>query len=271
MDALRWLRSGRITRHEADLLLDRSAGDTYPDLADLLATAAAPARPEELAGERAALAAFRREYRPAGRDARSGVGPAEAAAASKAAASKAAARSAARRSRRRGLVVATLAATVAFVGGTAYAAGTGRLPDPVQRHLHEAFAGVPAPDPRDTPSPLPGTVTASATAAPNEAQLTALCRAWQANRADPAAPTLRPDEQRTLGDAAGGANRIQQFCATLAGSPSPGTTTTTKPGNPSPGVPPTTPPGKRDGNGNNGNGNGHGNGNNGNGKGNGNG
>jgi hypothetical protein len=159
-------------------------------------------------------------------------------------------------------VVAALSVAVALIGGTAYAAGAGRLPDPVQRQLHEALAdmGVPAPGPRGTPPPAsrpPSPSVSAATSAgasPGVARLLDLCRAWRADRANPGAPQLRPDDRRVLADAAGGPNRIDGFCAALAGTPAPsgaapavptpGTATPGRPGNPNPGGPPATPPGK---------------------------
>jgi hypothetical protein len=162
-------------------------------------------------------------------------------------------------------VVAVLAGVVALVGGTAYAAGAGRLPDPVQRQLHEALAGVGVPPPATRGVPSPGSKPASAPAptatSPGDTRLLALCRAWQATRTTPGAPQLRPDEQRVLADAAGTTARIEQFCAALAGPTAsgsatpaapakPGTPTPGKPGNPNPGGPPATPPGHGNGKGN---------------------
>lgn len=245
---LRWLRSGRISRREAARLLDRTpAADAHPGLADLFAAATAPARQGELTGERAAVAAFRREYRRAGPDTTRG---------------RAGRGTAPRGSRTRRVVTAALATVVALVGGTAYAAGAGRLPDPVQRQLHEALAGVgvPPPDPRDTSTPVPGSASAPAPSGttPGDTRLLGLCRAWQNARATPGAPQPRPDEKRALAEAAGGPNRIEEFCAALVATapgatpatstpaiPSPVTTTPGKPGNPDPGGPPATPPGRR--------------------------
>ncbi|GIJ54852.1 hypothetical protein [Virgisporangium aurantiacum] len=270
MDVLRWLRSSRISRREAAHLLDRSPiGDEHPGLADLLAAATAPARSDEVAGERAAVAAFRREYRPAdtGTAPAPGTVPAAGVAAGSATGRRgstarrpATHRPGPRRLPGRGVVVAALATVVALVGGTAYAAGSGRLPDPVQRQLHEALAGVgvPPPDPRDTPtrtlvsaSPVPSG------SSPADVRLLGLCRAWQAARAAPGAPQPRPDDKRALVEAAGGANRIEAFCAALVATapgatpsssapagPAPVTTTPGRPGNQNPGGPPATPPGQ---------------------------
>jgi hypothetical protein len=252
---LRWLRSGRVTRRDAQQLLDRAAPEDAPrGLVDLLAVASAPPRPDELAGERAAVAGFQRAYRPDAAGER-GAGPR---------------RSPARRPRRRRVAVVAAVAVVALFGGTAYAAGTGILPEPVQRQLHEKLAGVgfPPPEPGDTPEPR--TSPAASPSPPARTLLLALCRTWRETRAGPGRPELRPDEERVLADAAGGRNRIESFCAALAGTPASGTPTTSapgkpektiKPGNPNPATPPTKPPGQGDGQGNgNRNGTGRGNG-----------
>lgn len=234
MDVLRWLRPHRISRREAEHLLDRLPAVAVPDVADLLAAAGAPARPDELAGEKAAVAAFRAAYGPAEPEKPKG------------------------RPVRRAVLVAALSAVVALVGGTAYAAQTGRLPDPVQQRFHETFAGVPAPEPdvRTSPTQRPSPTTTATTAAAPPAVLD-LCRAWQATRSRPGQPSLRPDEQRELAAAAGGQNRIESFCAGLAASPTPsgsspagpgatgGPDSTGKPGNPDPGTPPTAAPGRK--------------------------
>ena len=55
-----WWRRRTLPKAEAERLLDGGAGDSA--VADLLRAASGPARPGELAGERAAVAAFRQEY-----------------------------------------------------------------------------------------------------------------------------------------------------------------------------------------------------------------
>jgi hypothetical protein len=232
-----------VSRRDAELLLDRSPTDgAHAGLVDLLAAASAPPRRPELAGERAAVAAFRREC---------GARPA-------APARPLAVRS---RPRRHRVAVAALSVVAALVGGTAYAAGTNRLPDPVQRRLHEALSGVGVPAPSPSPSP-----PASPGASPDPAYLTQLCRAWQVTRTTPGEPRIRPDEQRTLAAAAGGPTRIADYCAALTAPPSAGPSASTTPdvhGNSDPGRPPATPPVVPPvvppGNGGNGNGTGNGN------------
>jgi hypothetical protein len=232
-----WLRFGphRVTRRDADRLLDGDSAGAHPDLADLLATVAGPARPEELAGERAAVAAFRREFRPAT------TAPARA-----------------RRRRRRAGIVAALTAAVLAVGGTAYAATTGRLPDAVQRAVDGVFAGggpsgspgTPSPTGSvgTTPSPA-GSVADPAVTAPSgpgpgvdEARLKGLCRSWEATRGNPHANAISPEDLRLLATAAGGEDRIEAFCAALRDRPA--EPASDKPGNPNPGGGrPTAPPG----------------------------
>jgi hypothetical protein len=234
----RWLGFGpeRVTRRDADRLLDGGSAGAHPDLADLLATAAGPARPEELAGERAAVAAFRREFRPAP------AAPARA-----------------RRPRRRAGIVAALTAAVLAIGGTAYAATTGRLPDAVQRAVDGVFSGddpsgasgspTPSGSVATTPSPTGSAadppVTAPSGPGPgvDEARLKGLCRAWEATRANPHANAISPEDLRVLAAAAGGEDRIEAFCAALPSRPTE-PPASDKPGNPNPGGGrPTAPPG----------------------------
>ncbi|MET7392406.1 hypothetical protein ABZS66_02775 [Dactylosporangium sp. NPDC005572] len=182
----------------------------------LLAAAAAPARPHELAGEEAAVAGYRRVYGT--------VRP--------------------RRRRRRFAVLAALTAVGVSFGSAAYAASTGRLPDPIQRTVHSFVEGVPAPAVAEPP-PTP----ASAAPRPSSAaaELVTLCRAWEAFRADPHSPPVTGADRRRLADAAGGERFITDYCRQLLGAPaaspstpastSASTSPPTKPGNPSPGVP----------------------------------
>jgi hypothetical protein len=226
-----------LTAREAEqLLTGKPAGPDLRGLSRLLSAAAAPARPGELAGERAAVEGFRRAYR----------------------------RPAARRSRRiavalrRTVVVkAATGAVVLFVGGTALAAGTGSLPDPAQQSAHDLL-GVPAPRHHEPPGrtddgqrtggtptgrpPSPPTVVPSTPAGaapgttPTGPDLAQLCRTYLAalaahHEADPAVP-----EQ--LAAAAGKPNKIVPYCTHLLG------------GNPPAGNNPTGGPGNGNGNGN---------------------
>ncbi|WP_238007298.1 hypothetical protein KZZ52_02485 [Dactylosporangium sp. AC04546] len=190
-----------------------------PDhVASLLAAAAAPARPHELAGEDAAVAGYRRVYgtaRPPGR-------------------------------RRRLAVLATLTAVGVSFGSAAYAASTGRLPDPIQRTVHSFVDGVPAPAVAEPP---PTPASTGPRPSPASADILALCHAWEAFRADPHSPPVTGADRRRLADAAGGERFVTDYCrqllsgpstaasASSSASPSVSTSASTKPGNPSPGVP----------------------------------
>jgi hypothetical protein len=207
-----------LTAREAEhLLTGPPAGPDLRGLGRLLAAAAAPARPGELAGERAAVEGFRRAYR----------------------------RSAERR-RRRPVVVAlrrtvvvkaATGAVVLFVGGTALAAGTGSLPDPAQQSAHD-FLGVPAPHHREpanrsddgrhqpgTPagqapsSPAATTPGAPAGAPPStppaSPDLAQLCRTYLAALGAHHEPD--PAVRDQLATAAGKPNRIVPYCDHLLG------------------------------------------------------
>jgi hypothetical protein len=242
----RWFpRSAAITRRAADRLLDRQpAGAANDDVARLLAAAAGPARPGELAGEREAVAAFRREF---GRETRTGV---------------AVAPRPARRPRRRVAAVAALSALLLAVGGTAYAASTGRLPDAVERVVEGMFTGG---DPAATPPSDPASPNGSTDAAPSPtgpasgatspaapggaapgvdvARLTGLCRSWEATRGNPNSNSISAEDLRVLATAAGGEDRIEAYCAALLNRPAQ-PRKSDKPGNPNPGGGrPTAPPG----------------------------
>ena len=192
----------------------------------LLAAVAGPARPDEIAGESAAVAAFTREYRPRPQPGTSAPRP----------------------GRRVGTAVAVSVAAL-LLGGTAYAAGTGQLPDALQEFLPGAAAPVPdrsaraAPTDRGsgraTPTPRPSTSPApqpSATEPADAAELERLCRSWTAFRADPHAGPVTAEERRTLAHAAGGENGIDGLCQRLLGPAPQPSTTTSKPGNPDPGA-----------------------------------
>ena len=209
---------------ESERLLAGAMTDRTP-LAAMLRAAAAPAQPEELSGERAAVDAFTAAYRPA---------PS----------------SPSRRTRRTALAT-LVAVSASLVAGTAFAAGTGHLPDPLQRGAHSLFAGVgvPAPAPpvasHPSSSPWPGPTgpRPAATDSPRPEELLALCRTWIAVQDDPHAGPVTAAQRHQLAAAAGGEPDITGYCRQLL-EPTPAPTahsTTTKPGNPSPGRKPSHP------------------------------
>ncbi len=243
----RWFaRSAAIGRRDADRLLDgEPTAGHHDELATLLAAAAGPARPDELGGEREAVAGFTREFR---REARTGAATARP-----------------RRPRRRVAAAAALSAVVLAAGGTAYAASTGRLPDAVERVVEGMFTGAdptsaPPSQPASPPGggttptvgasvPVPGGDPGGGVPGADQARLTGLCRSWEATRGNPHANAISSEDLRVLATAAGGEERIEAFCAALLnhapGPPAPSAASTPdRPGNPDPGNGrPTAPPG----------------------------
>ncbi|MEV7328036.1 hypothetical protein [Micromonospora sp. NPDC093244] len=224
-------------RAETERLLDaaRAAASPAPQhaplaapdpLAGLLAAAAAPARPGELAGEQEALAAFRA--------ARADQQPAVS-----------------RRSRRRRLTTGAVAwvgalAATATAAGVAFAAVTlDQPPDPSPPQAPSS----PRPSPTDagaSPSGDRGAVPDRATpGAPSAtgvtpsgalpaSQLRGLCRAWQAKKPDQREKALRTPGWRELVTAAGGPAQVGPYCQRLLHEATPAPTTSP--------VPPSTPP-----------------------------
>lgn len=230
-DAMRTSRTSRIAPDLAEQLLAGEPGaPEHAGLAKLLASAAAPARPHELAGEQAVVEAFVRARRePASR-----VQPP---------------RTRDARSPRFGrMAAAKVAAGVALVvaGGTAFAAETGYLPDPAQRRAHDLFSslGVPAPSTGPTvtsrpPSagPSAATGTAPATDPSASAATVALCRAWVAAQRGPHTQEIPADDLRALAAAAGGRDEIRAFCARLLGEDHGGAPSKSEPPSPTPSHP----------------------------------
>ena len=241
------------------------------ELDALISAVTVPAHPRELAGERAALAAFRVAQQTAARRTfvpdRSAKRPTLSVSA---------------------LVTRSMTAKLAFgivvlsLGGVGYAAQTGALPATAQDAAHRwlGAVGVPGSDP-DQPGISPGTVTTSPdqptatpseipstppTADPNGRSLVALCQDYD----DGDAAALTAPERRRLGTAAGGADRIEAYCAdTLTQDEGQdedpqGAPTLPTPPMPTPTTPPTSPPtggpdsGQGQGQGPNGNGNAYG-------------
>ena len=199
------------TRQAEQLLTGQPVGPDLRDLRRLLAAAAAPPRPGELAGERAAVEGFRRHYRrPVDRRRRT----------------------VAVALRRTVMVKAATGAVVLFVGGTALAAGTGSLPDPAQQSAHD-FLGVPGPRHHDpgpvdgkhhggNPAQVPGTAQPSGAATPTQSpspDLALLCRSYLASVSQNRDPD--PAVRQQLVVAAGKPNKIIPYCTHLLGVPAP--------------------------------------------------
>ncbi|GIJ52426.1 hypothetical protein Val02_93120 [Virgisporangium aliadipatigenens] len=220
--------TGRLDDERAERLLDGTATDDPDGLAALLADARGPARPDELTGEAAALAAFRHAH--------AAHEPAPLAAGEP-------------RHRRRLALALTGAAAALLLGGTAYAAGTGRLPDGLQRTAHDLLSGVgvPAPPtteasgtatqgaPALTPSPAPrASAVPTPTPTPDATVLIGLCRSWAATATNPNAKAISAEDLRILAAAAGGEAAIGAYCERLTAGPSAAPTPppeTAKPGN----------------------------------------
>jgi hypothetical protein len=182
------------------------AGPAHRGLAELLAAAKAPAHPEELAGRRAAVAAFA----AAGRDE---------------AVPEPVTRG--RRSRTARTLVANVTAVMVLLAGTgaAMAARAGHLPDAAQQRAHDLFSrlGVPAPPSTpDTPVSPPRTRPSRTVEPPSSGPVTTRppasvapvpagwCRAWAAEP--------EPGEEpwyRELVEAAGSEKEVAAYCAAL--------------------------------------------------------
>ncbi len=181
----------------------------------LLAAATAPASAGELLGEERAAAAFRSAaVMPAPSWIRD------------------------RRSRRVTGVVAVQAACALLVvaGGVALAAGTGVLPNP----LVDVSTSQPAPpsaapvSSRSTTGPSHGVSDSPPVDHPVPASVIGLCRAYEAHGGDSA--SMDSDAFGALVTAAGGADRVREFCvAVLADQPDTSGDEH---------APPTTPPGQ---------------------------
>jgi hypothetical protein len=222
-------RIRRIGSREAEQLLAADPnGSAYPDLSHLLVAAAAPPRPEELVGLRAAVAAFE----ATGQD-----GDLSVAVASR---RPVFARSVA--------VKAAAGVAVVLFSGTALAAETGNLPGASQQHAHDLFSalGVPPPDAdptptgppteRTTPTPAPSSGNHGATPDATSAATLGLCRSWQARQKNPKNKPMKAESLRVLAAAAGGEEHIAAFCTALLADDDKGKTATDDPS-----TAPTTP------------------------------
>ncbi|SBW18843.1 hypothetical protein FDG2_0851 [Candidatus Protofrankia californiensis] len=196
-------RPRRIDRDDAERMLrggpvDPQAGSD--PLADLLAAVAAPARADELAGEEAAVAAFREAHLvPVAQLRRK---PMIKTALAKLLTVK--------------IAVAAVAATA--VGGVTVAASTGVLSSPGE---HEAAAGVTTSASAQATDPF-AHVPAAGTVAP--ASLPALCHAYTdaaAHHPDKPGKTLDDPAFPLLITAAGGRDKVTTYCGEILKVPAP--------------------------------------------------
>ncbi|MGC4839483.1 hypothetical protein ACLQ3D_33755 [Micromonospora vinacea] len=182
-------------------------------VAALLAAAAGPVRPGELAGEEAALAAFR-----AARANPAPAGP----------------QPPRRRRVTTGAVAWIGAVAATATAGAAFAAVTrDRAPDPVvpapshpspSAHQSEPRSAGPgrsvAPGAPSPGAPPPVTATPPASTAPAD-QLHGLCRAWRAKKPDQREGALRTPAFQRLVTAAGGPADVEAYCQRLVPEPEP--------------------------------------------------
>lgn len=182
----------RIDRDAAEQLLRRGAPAADP-LAALLAAAASPARPDELAGEAAVLTAFRAAH----------LDPVP-------------------QPRRRSMIqtaiaklltlkVAGAAVAATAAGGVALAAGTGNLPGVAG----DRPAGVHA-----TAKPSDNAENKHGNAAPSPS-LVGLCRAFQAGAGDNPGKALENPAFGALIEAAGDEESVADFCTDVLASAAP--------------------------------------------------
>jgi hypothetical protein len=190
----------RLDRATAERLLSGDPAAASPgqeSLAHLLAAAAAPGRHRELAGEQAAMAAFRVAHRvpPTQQRSRSMIKTALA----KILTVKAA---------------AVVAATT--IGGVAVAAGTGNLPKP---HQHEAPTQSQSQGAETSETGTEASKAASAKASPHASaapspSMVGLCTAY-ANVVDSHGKALDNPAFTALATAAGGKDKVASWCTTL--------------------------------------------------------
>jgi hypothetical protein len=226
LDAMRTVRTPRLRRigaREAERLLTGwPTGADRHELRRVLNAVAAPAQPGELAGEAAVVAAFARAHLapgPAQPPRRRVLGPAL----TRAVALK-----------------VLVGVAVLSVGGTAVAAGSGRLPTGLQRQAHDLFAPLGVPAPASPPSEgrhggtsrgagngptLPATVPGpDGTPGPDASAGTplSLCRAYALSQKNKNKP-MDAASLRALAVDAGGEANIPAYCAAvLAGTPGAG-------------------------------------------------
>ncbi|GAA3435094.1 hypothetical protein [Kutzneria kofuensis] len=231
----------RLDRRTTEQMLNGAPVVGARPLTDLLAAAAAPARDGELAGEQAAVAAFRAaRLEPASPSRRPSILKTLLA-------------------RLRTARIAAVAAAVAVVvGGVATAAATGYLPTPLSGNPPVAPAHSGTPSTSTNPSstdPLTGAGgsgdhgSSPSPQAPSPApSLAGLCNAYTAGAGSEHGKALDSPGFTALVTEAGGRDKVDAYCAELLASkrgPAGGTTTV---------VPPATTDGNHGAQGHNGNG-----------------
>jgi|RhiMetdeSRZDD1v2_1073273.scaffolds.fasta_scaffold52492_2 hypothetical protein len=192
-------------------------GHGLGDVDALIAAATDRAHPRELAGEEAAVAAFREMHRRS-----AGSAPSN------------------RRSVRvPRLVAGSLTAKIALslgvlsLGGIAFAAETGSLPTSAQSAAHQVFraVGVPDADQRasehasDNGGQPTQTHSGGQQAGAASPAITGLCRAYASGDKKDHGKALDSTAFQALATAAGGEGKIEAFCAGVLASPSAGPST----------------------------------------------
>lgn len=184
----------------AEHLPGGAGADAQDDLSRLLAAVSAPAHPDELAGEEAAMSAFRAHH--AGRSYPAGQ-------LGSTAGQRSVPATVAKFLTVKVAIVSAL--TVAATGGVALAATTGALPGALGG---DRWAGAPARQ-HGTPRPSVPTGTAS-TGSPQESPHD-LCRTYQIRTSEGEGGMLDDPQFGTLIEAAGGRNEVAGYCVGLLG------------------------------------------------------
>jgi len=218
-------RHHRIDRGTAERLLDGDRGAHRDDtrlLAAVLIAAAAPARPYELAGEEATLAAFRVGLRPGVAQPRRGTAGGSV---TKLFSVKAVALAVATATAAGGVALATTGGLPTSLGGKPATSTRGSQPGvrpatgPAGADRAAPQATTPAgvvPPPQPTPSGPRGSA-----AAPDPA-LVGLCRKYEAHGGADKGKSLDSTAFTTLITKAGGREKVDAFCRHLLADPSAG-------------------------------------------------
>jgi hypothetical protein len=124
---------------------------------------------------------------------------------------------------------ASIAGLALALGGTAAAAYTGALPTPAQDFAHTVIgapAATPTQLPRSTGAPSESASSKGTSVGPDASGPAAfgLCTAWTQHQSKGASTNGKADDAvafKNLATAAGGADKIAAYCATILQSPSP--------------------------------------------------